>query len=67
MDEGRGLCYTGLGRGGDGVGLREMGKRPRERGQEYLSQRDKGLPPDREETDVAHRQITVKWENSVLG
>jgi hypothetical protein len=37
---------------------REQGRRrevARERGKGYLPWRDKGLPPDREETDVAHR------------
>ena len=29
------------------------------RGQGYLSQRDKGLPLDREETHIAHRQMSV--------
>lgn len=41
---------------------REQGKgekRRRERGQEYLSQRGKGLSLDREERDMAHRQVDV--------
>ena len=39
--------------------MREKRKGTRERGQGYLSQRDKGLPLDGEETDVAHRQMVV--------
>ena len=42
-----------------------------ERGERYLSpERDKGLPLDREETDVVHRQMVVykgKKANPVLG
>ena len=46
------------------------GKETRKRGREYLSQRDKGLPLDREETDVVHRKMAVyksKMGNPVSG
>ena len=39
--------------------MREKGKGTNERGQVYLSGRDKELPLDREETDVAHRKMMV--------
>jgi hypothetical protein len=39
--------------------MREKGKGTRERGKEYLSQKDKGLPLSREDTDMAHRQMAV--------
>ena len=45
--------------------MREKGKGARD-----LSSEDKGLPLDREETDVVHRQIEVfngKGGNPVLG
>lgn len=42
--------------------MREERKGTRERGQGYLSQRNKGLPQDREETDLAVRQMAVYKE-----
>ena len=48
---------------------REQGKgekRARERGQEYLSQRDKGLSLDRQEMDMAHRQMVIYKGKRVL-
>lgn len=37
--------------------LRERGKGTGERGKGYLSQGNKGVPLDRDETDIAHRQM----------
>ena len=49
--------------GSDGVikktGGKGEGKGTRKGEQTYLSQRDKGLTLDREETIVSHRKITV--------
>ena len=39
--------------------MREKGKGTREKGKGYLPQKDRGLPLDREETDMAHRQMAV--------
>ena len=42
----------------------------KKKGQGYLSQRNKGLPLEKGETDVAHRQLAVykgKRGNPVLG
>ena len=39
--------------------MREKGKGTRESGKGHLSWRYKGLPLDREETDVAHRKMEV--------
>ena len=39
--------------------MREKRKETKERGQVYLSWRDKGLPLNREEADVAHRKMMV--------
>ena len=39
--------------------MRTEGKGTWEMGKGYLSQRDKGLPLDREETGVDHRQMAV--------
>lgn len=39
--------------------MREKGKGTTEMEERYLPQRDKGLLLDREETDVAHRQMAV--------
>lgn len=39
--------------------MREKGTGTREREEGYLSQRDKGLPLNREEIDTAHRQMIV--------
>ena len=50
--------------------MREKEKGTRERRQGYLSQRDKGLPLDREETDMPHRKMAVYKDtrgNPVLG
>lgn len=50
--------------------MREKGKGTRGRGNRCLSQRDKGWPLDREETDVAHGQMAIyqsKRGNPVLG
>ena len=59
---------------GEGEGKMEKEKEERRRekgkGQGYLSQRDKGLPLDRKETDMAHRKMAVyksKMENPMLG
>ena len=51
------------------TGDRGNGRRGREQGRD-LHQRDKGLPLDREETDMAHRQMVVykgKRGNPMLG
>ena len=48
---------------------KQEGDQTRERGWEYLSQRDKGLPLHRGETDMAHSQMTGykgKMGNPVL-
>ena len=52
------------------IGIMEKGKGTRKRGERYLSQRDKGLPLDRGETVMAHRQTAVykgKGGNTMLG
>ena len=50
--------------------MREKGKGTRERRKEYLFHKDKGLPLDREKTDMAQRQMAVykaKRGNPMLG
>ena len=50
--------------------IKKKGKGTGERGQGYVSQRDKALPLDREEANVKHRQMAVykgTRENLVLG
>lgn len=52
------------------IGDEEEGGRRQEKGQGYLTQRDKGLSLDGEETDMPHRQMVVyksKGGNPVLG
>lgn len=44
---------------GQRQGKRKKEKGARERGQKYLSQKDKGLSLDKEETDMAHRKMAV--------
>ena len=39
--------------------MKDKGKETREREEGYMSPEDKGLPLDREETDVAHRKMVV--------
>jgi hypothetical protein len=40
-------------------GMRKKGKGAKGKRERYLPQRDKGLPLDKEETDMAHRQMEV--------
>ena len=43
--------------------MREKRKRTSEMGKEYLSWREKDQPLNGEETDMAHRQMTVYKDN----